>query len=167
MFLQKIRNVSKLKIKFQATNCSSGHVEGSFDKFLKFFGQKSEKFLLKNWKNSGKKTKKNFFSAIFTLDTWIEFCEPCQMFLQKIRIVSKLKKNQATNCSSGHVEGSFYKVLKFFGQNSEKFLLKIRKKFWKENKKTVFFRNFYSGHVDRILWAMPNVSAENPKRFKT
>ena len=68
-FLQKIQEGSKLYKKIQATNCSSGHLEGSFENFLKFFGPKSEKFLLKNRKISGKKAKKNFFSAIFTLDT--------------------------------------------------------------------------------------------------
>ena len=43
MFLQKIRNDSKFLKKFQAKNCSSAHTEVSFDNFLKFFGQKSEK----------------------------------------------------------------------------------------------------------------------------
>ena len=89
------------------------------------------------------------------------------MFLQKIRNVSKLKKNQATNCSSGHVEGSFDKFSKFFGQKSENILLKSRKNSEMKTKKNCFFRNFYSGHVDRILRTMPKVSAENPKRFKT
>ena len=77
------------------------------------------------------------------------------------------KKFQATNCSSGHAEGSYHIFLKFFGGKSEKFSLKIRKKFWKENKNKLFSRNFYSGHVDRILRTMPKVSVENPKRFKT
>ena len=50
--------VSKLK-ENQATKCSSGHVEGSFDKFMKFLGQKSENTLLKIRKNSEKRNKKN------------------------------------------------------------------------------------------------------------
>ena len=249
MFLQKIRNVSKLKIKFQATNCSSGNVEGSFDKFLKFFGQKSEKFLLKNRKNSGKKTKKNCFFRNF----YSGHADRILRTMPKVsaenakRFKILEKKIQATNCSSGHVEGSFENFLKFFGRKSEKFLTQNPKKFWKgkqkklflpqfllwtlryiyethtkgfcrksktvqnflknfkatscscghaegsfhnffevfwpkvwklfaqiskkfwkrKQKKNCFFRNFYSGHVDRNLRTMPKVSAENPKRFKT
>ena len=55
--------------KFQAKNCSSGHVEGRFENLVKFFGQKSENILLKIRKNSEKKNKKTNSSAIFTLDT--------------------------------------------------------------------------------------------------
>ena len=88
------------------------------------------------------------------------------MFLQKSQNVSKPKKIQATNCSSGHVEGSFdklfnflAKVWKYFAQNS--------KNFWKEKQKNYLFRNLYSGHLDKFLRTIPKVSAENPKWFKT
>ena len=89
--------------------------------------------------------------------------------MQKIPNGSKLLKVlQAKNCSSAHTDVSFGNFLKFIGQKSEKFFAQIPKKFWKEKqKKTIFFRNFYSGHVDRNLRTMPKVSAENPKRFKT
>ena len=43
------------------------------------------------------------------------------------------KKNQATNCSSGHVEGSFENFLKFFCQKSEKFFAQNPGNFWKED----------------------------------
>ena len=52
-------------------------------------------------------------------------------------------------------------------ESLKKFLLKIRKKFWKEKSENCFFRKFYSGHVYRNLRNIPKVSAENPKRFKT
>ena len=77
------------------------------------------------------------------------------------------KKFQATNCSSGHVEGSVDKFSKFFGQKSENTLLKNRKDSEKKTKENYFFRNFYFGHLDKFLRTIPNVSAENPKRFKT
>ena len=41
--------------KIQATNCSSGHLEGSFENFLKFFGQNSENISLEIGKNSERK----------------------------------------------------------------------------------------------------------------
>ena len=55
---------------------------------------------------------------------------------------------------------------KFFGRKSEKFFSQNPKKFWKEKSENSFFRNFFSGHVDRHLRTKPKVSAENPKRFK-
>ena len=55
----------------------------------------------------------------------------------------------------------------FLAESLKKFLLKIRKKFWKEKSENCFFRKFYSGHVYRNLRTNPKVSAENPKRFKT
>ena len=64
-------------------------------------------------------------------------------------------------------KSSFHIFWKFFFQKSEKFSLKNRKNSEKETKNHYFFRNFYSGHVDRILRTIPKVSAENPKRFKT
>ena len=64
-------------------------------------------------------------------------------------------------------KSSFHIFWKFFFQKSEKFSLKNRKNSEKETKNNYFFRNFYSGHVDRLLRTMPKVSAENPKRFKT
>ena len=51
-------------------------------------------------------------------------------------------------------------VWKIFRSNSEKTLKR-------KTKKTILFRNFYSGHVDRNLRTTPKVSAANPKRFKT
>ena len=77
------------------------------------------------------------------------------------------KQNQATNCSSGHVERIFVNFLKFFGQKSEKNFRSKSEKILKRRIKKLILRNFYSGHVDRILRTMPKVSAENPKRFKT
>ena len=76
------------------------------------------------------------------------------------------KKIQATNCSSGHEEGSFNNFLKIWTKVWKIFAQKS-KKFWKENEKNCFFHNFYSGHVDSYLRTMPKVSAENPKRLKT
>ena len=64
-------------------------------------------------------------------------------------------------------KSSFHIFWKFFFQKSEKFSLKNRKNSEKETKNNYFFRNFYSGYVDRLLRTMPKVSAENPKRFKT
>ena len=61
--------------------------------------------------------------------------------------VSKLKKNQATKCSSGHVEGSFDNFSKVFGQKSENILLKNRENSEKENQKKIL-------HPQFILWAL-------------
>ena len=81
----------KFKKQIQATNCSSGHVEGSFENFLKFFGQKSDKFFAQNPKKKyEKKNKKIFSSGVFILDTKIEVWKPCQRVLQKIQNDSKL-----------------------------------------------------------------------------
>ena len=77
-------------------------------------------------------------------------------------------KKKAANCSSGHVEGSFENILKFFGQKSENFFAQNPKKNLKRKTKiNSLFRFFYSGHVDRLFRAMPKVCAENPKRFRT
>ena len=135
--------------------------------FWSILAESLKNFSLKIRKNSEKKNKKTVSSAIFTLDTYIEFWEPCRRFLQKIQNDSEPKKIQATNCSSGHVEGSFDKLLKFFGHSLKIFCSKFEKFLKRKTKKNYFFRNFYSGHVDRFLRTMPKVSAENPKRFKT
>ena len=124
-------------------------------------------FSLKIRKNSEKKNKKTASSAIFTLDTYIDFWEPCRRFLQKIQNDSEPKKLQATNCSSGRVEGSFDKLLKFFGHSLKIFCSKFEKFLKRKTKKNYFFRNFYSGLLDKFLRTIPKVSAENPKRFKT
>ena len=89
------------------------------------------------------------------------------MFLQKSRNVSKPKKIQATNCPLGHVEGSFDKLFKFFGQSHKIFCSKFEKFLKRKTKKNYLFRNLYSGHLDKFLRTIPKVSAENPKWFKT
>ena len=135
-FCRKSKTIQNFRKKFHATNCSSGHVEGSFDKFLTFFGKKSEKFFAQNPEKFRKEEEKKLF--------------------------------QATNCSSGHVEGSFLKLLEVFLAKSPKsFRSNFEKNSEKKTKTNYFFRIFYSGHVDRILRTMTNVSAENPKQFKT
>ena len=55
----------------------------------------------------------------------------------------------------------------FLARSLKNFSLKFRRKFWEEKSENYFFRNFYSGHVNRISRTMTKVSAENPKRFKT
>ena len=140
-----------------------------FTIFLKFFGQKSENFLLKIRKNSGKKTKKklffrSFYSGHVDRILWAmpnvsaENPKRFKIFLNKIKV---------TKCSSGRAEGTFENFFEIFWPKVWKIFAQKSKKFWKENKKTVFFRNFCSGHLDRFLRTMPRVSAENPKRFKT
>ena len=128
----------------------------------KCFAQKFEKFLKR-------KTKKNYFFRNF-------YSGHSDKFLRTIPKVSAEnpkrfktfeKKVKVTKCSSGRAEGSFDNFLKFFGRKSEKFCSQNPKKFWKEKSENCFFRNFYSGHVDKNLRTMPKVSAENPKRFKT
>ena len=90
-----------------------------------------------------------------------------KVFAENPKRFKTFKKVQATNCSSGQAKGSFDNFLKFFGQKTEIFLAQHPKKVWKEKEKKLFHRNFYSGHVDRVLRTMPRVYAENPKRFKT
>ena len=155
--------------KVKVTKCSSGRAEVSFVNFLKFFGRKSEKLFTQSPKKNLKRKIRKLFLPQFLLWTRRQnFENHAEGFCWTSKTIQNFRKKiQATNCSSGHVEGTFEKLLKFFGRKSEKFLLEIRKKFWKKNKKNCFLRNFYSGHVDRILRTMPKVSAEHPKRFKT
>ena len=208
----------------KAANCSSGHVEGSFENFLKFFGQKSENFFAQNpkkiWKKKQKltvysaffysghvdrfframpkvcaenpkrfRTLKKIKSQIVPLDTqkvvlttsWSFLAKSvkkfrsksekipkrkakktcfsrkfysghldrilrthAKSFCRKSKTVQNIYKNfKATNCSSGHAEGSFDNFLKFLGQKSENISLKIGKKFWKEKLKKMFLPQIF------------------------
>ena len=132
------------------------------------FGQKFEKFSLKNRKNSEKKQKKLFFPQFLFWAPTQKLENHAKCFCRKsITIQNFRKKNQATNCSSGHVEDSFDNFLKFFGRKSEKCFAQNPKEFWEEKSENCFFRTFYSGHVNRNLRTMPKVSAENPNWFKS
>ena len=68
-FCRKSKTIQNFRKSFRVTNCSSGHVEGSFENFwsvlaksLKIYRSKFEKILKR-------KTKKTIFSAIFNLDS--------------------------------------------------------------------------------------------------
>ena len=141
-------NPTRFKIsekKFQATNCSSGNVECSFENFLKFCGRKSEKILLKIRKNSEKENKKNYFFSNFYsghLDKFLRTTPKVSTENSK-RFKVFLKKFKATSCSCGHAEGSFHNFFsKFFGQKSEKFSLIIRKN--SKNKTKKLFSAFFT-----------------------
>ena len=145
--LQKIQNGSKLLKKFKATSCSCGHAEGSFHNFFEVFWPKVWKIFAHNSKKLWKENEKNcFFRNFYSGHVDIILRTMPNVSAENPK-VSKLKENQATKCSSGHVEGSFVKFMNFFGQKSENNLLKNRKKFWKEEQKKLFLPQF-------LLWAL-------------
>ena len=138
-----------------------------FTNFWSFLAKSLKVLCSKFEKKSEKKNKKNYFFRNFYSGPLDRFLRTMlKVFEENLKRFKTWKKYKATSGSCGHAEVSFHKFLKFFGQKSESILLKIRKISEKKNKKNYFFRKFYSGHVDGSLRTMPNVSAENPKRFK-
>ena len=124
--------------KNQAKNCSSAHAEGSFDNFLKFFDQKSEKIfaqiLRKFWKEIKKKNYffRNFYSG--HVDGNLRTMPKVSVENPKL-FKNFLKNFEATSCSCGHAEVSFHnflkiwpKVWKIFAQKSKKILKRKQKK---------------------------------------
>ena len=145
-------------------------VEGSFDKFLTFFGQKSEKNFAQNPEKFRKEEwKKNFFFRKFysghvyrNLRTMPKVSAENP---KRFKTFKKYFKPQIVPLVTQKlVLTTFWR---FFAESLKKFSLKIRKKLWREKSENCFFRKFYSGHVYRNLRTIPKASAENPKRFKT
>ena len=168
IFCRKYKTVQNFWKKFQAKNCSSEHAEGSFDNFLKFFGQKSENISLKIGKKSEKKSWKNCFFRGF-------YSGHVDRILRTIPKVSaeKAKRFKTFKCffKPKIVRLHTQKLVlttswSFLAKSLKNFYSKFERNSEEKNKKNHFFCNFCAGHVDRILRTMPKVSAENPERFK-
>ena len=147
-FLQKIQNDLKLLKYILSHSCSSGRVEGSFDKFLTFFGQKSEKIFAQNPEKFRKEEwKKNFFfRKFYSAHVYRNLRTIPKVSAENPKRFKIFKKIfQATNCSSGHAEGSFDNFLKIFRRKSEKIFAQNPKKTLKRKIRKLF-------HPQILLW---------------
>ena len=126
--------------KYKATSWSCGHAEVSFHKFLKFFGQKSESILLKIRKISEKKNKKKlFFPQILLWTRRWKFENHAKGFCRKSKTIQNFRKNfRVTNCSSGHVEGSFENFWSVLAKSLKIYRSKFEKILKRKTKKTFF-----------------------------
>ena len=167
-FLQKIQNGSKLLKKNSSRKLFVWTRRGQFWQLLEVFLAKSLKIFRSKLEKVLKKCLKNcFFRKVYSghVD----------------RILRTMPKVSAEKPKRFKTFESFFmpKIVRlhtqklvlttpwsFLAKSLKNFRSKIEKNSEKKNKKNHFLRNFYSEHVDRILRTMPNVSAENPKRFK-